>query len=169
MSILTSADFENGETKISQNQFNIANFNTFLTEAKENSYIKDILGTTLGQAFIADLTGDPATPTDAKYQLIFSFFSFDESGINESCIGLKEILKYLFYNEFVSGQNIINQSGGNSSVRIEASNPEGLIKRSTVIYNRAVENICILQYYVCQDSTSYPDYNGKFFHLESAI
>ena len=167
--ILSSSDFENGETKISQNQFNLVNFNTYLTEEKENSYIKDIFGTTLGQALIDDLAGDPSTPTDAKWQTIFNFFSFDESGLNQDCIGIKDILKYLFYHDFVSGQNILNQSGGNSSVRIESSNPEGLIKRSTVIYNRAVDNICTIQYYVSQDSVSYPDYYGKLFYLESPI
>jgi len=166
--ILSTSDFLNGVTKISQDQNAVANFAEYLTVNKENSYIKKIFGVTLGQEFINDLTGTPSAPVAAKWQLIFSYFDFSVSDYNESCIGLKEILKYLFYNDFVSEQAIINQSMGNGAVRQEATNREGLVKKSTIINNRAVEQIDLLQYYI-NDSVNYTSPSGQQFEFESAI
>ena len=167
--ILSTSDFLSGVTKISQDQNAVANFAAYLTANRENSYIKKMFGVVLGQELIDDLAGTPSVPVTAKWQLIFLYFDFDISGYNESCIGLKEILKYLFYNDFVSEQAIINQSMGNGSVRQEATNREGLVKKSTIINNRAAEQIDLLQYYISQHPTNYSNPSGQQFELESAI
>ena len=167
--ILSTTDFATGYVKISQNQNTIQDLQTYITTAKENSYIKDILGVELGEAFIADLSGDPSEPITAKFQLIFDFFTFSDHGLNEKCIGLKEILKYLVYNDYTSQQKTLNQAGGNSRVQTEASIDEGLVDKTTFIYNRAAMQICSLQYFVSQDPVLYPGYYGQLFLPNSPI
>ena len=167
--ILSSADFANGLTKISADQNRITDFETFLGEEKENSYIKKILGVDLGQEFIDDLNGSPSIPVQAKFQKIFSYFDFDISGCAETCLGIKTILIYLFYKDYVGQQNIINQSSGNAAISREASTDEGLIKKSIYINNLASEEIALLQYYVMQDTTTYEDFNGSTFYPQTVI
>jgi len=58
---------------------------------------------------------------------------------------------------------------GNGSVRQEATNREGLVKKSTIINNRAAEQIDLLQYYISQYPTNYSNPSGQQFELESAI
>ena len=165
--ILAVTDFEGNSTAIDQSIY--SKLPTYLSATKEEKYIKKTFGSTLGAEFIADLTGTPSRPQTAKWTDIFDEFVFDNGGYSYSCSGIYEILKFLFYNDFVSEQKILNQAGGNSSVRVEASDLEGLIGKTTIIHNRAVENICVLQAYIQLNSSTYSDFMGQSFELQSGL
>ena len=170
--ILQVSDFANGITSISgtgNNDYAAADFETYLSEETEHKYIYHILGSTLGQEFIDDLTGTPQVPTHAKFQTIFSHFFFDFGTSKADCKGLKEILIYLFYRDYVNGQPIRNSITGNVSTKGEATSPEGLVGRSTIIYNRAVNEIDKLQYYVSENSDTYTDFGGVIFTLQTGF
>lgn len=165
--ILATSDFEEGYTSIDQGGF--SDFETYLSETKENNFIKQILGNDLGQEFIDDLTGTPSRPQTAKFTTIFNELNFEYGSSSFYTTGLFEILKYLFYFDYVSQQEVINQAGGNKGVSLEAGVNEGLIRRSTIIYNRAVQNIEILQGYVRDNSATYSDFNGECFDYLSPL
>lgn len=165
--ILATSDFDSGMTSISQG--NYSDLDSYLSSVKENAIIKRILGETLGQEFIDDLTGSPSRPQAAKFTTIFNELQFDYSGLPYYTCGLYEVLKYLTFAEYSSQQSVINQSGGNMGVTLEASEMEGLISRSDVILNRAVMNIHALQLYVQDNSATYTDYDGVIFEYNSPI
>ena len=133
-----------------------ADLQTYLTDAHETAILYKIMGKTEADLLIADLdaSGDPQS---AKWIAIFSDFNFVTSNISWNCIGVKEILKYFVYSEYVGGQSIVNSIAGNVTQSFEASSPEQLIKKADVIWNRAARNVDILQYYMSQNSTDYPN------------
>jgi hypothetical protein len=165
--ILKESDFKTGHLQISQNDY--SDLESFISESTENSYLKKILGTTLGADLISDLSGDPSTPTSTKWINIFNSFDVDFNGFSEPCAGIREILKGLIYRDFVSQQSIINQTAGNKSIRIEASDNEDIIKKSSVYYNRSVREIDLLMFYIFKDPVNYQNPKPSYFYLESAI
>lgn len=172
MAILIVDDFQSGIIKIAgslSDQSTTANLQTFITSDVENGYIREILGYELGNEFIADLVGSPLVPQDGKWLYIFNPFNFEYNSRAYTCSGLKSILAYLIYNDFVSQQNIQNFFGGNGSVRTEAATKEGLIGKSTIVHNRAVENIDRLQYFVKDNSDLYTNFKGLLFEYQSGI
>ena len=167
--ILQLSDFESGLTQISTNEYTSANLLSYLTEENEKKYIYQIFGKTLGDEFLADLSGTPSVPNTAKWQLVFSQFDYEVNDYGINCIGIKEILKYLLYRDYVSQQPIKNTITGNSSVRGEASDPNGMVKKVTVIYNRAAEEIDTLQHYIVLNSTDYPNFRGQIFEYQTGL
>lgn len=159
--IVQLSDFT-GSNHVAGDIYSKASQELLLLEGKENSFIYQILGTTLGQEFINDLAGDPSTPQTAKWQTVFSFFNFDVFG-PEDCVGLKSILVSLFRNEYVNGQLIINSINGNVNVKSEAADNEGTISKNTILYNRTVFEICKLQAYIIENSDIYSDFEGLRF------
>lgn len=165
--ILETTDFEEGYTSISQGNF--SDFETYLSETKENNFIKQILGSELGQEFVDDLTGTPSRPQQTKFTTIFNELNFEYNSCSFYTNGIFEILKYLFYFDYVSQQEVINQAGGNKGVSLEAGVNEGIVTRSIITYNKAVQNIEILQGYIRNDSTTYPNFNGQHFEYLSPL
>ena len=166
--ILDADDFDSGYARIAQDDLDIADLETYLTDAKETAIIYSIMGKTEGDLFIADLdvNGEPQT---AKWIAIFSEFNWIYGSSTWFNIGLKEILKYFIYSEYVGGQSIINQMGGNSSINQEASTPEGIIKKSTIVWNRGVLNTNNLQAYMNDNISDYPDLEMQCIELSSPI
>ena len=169
MSILKTTDFASGYTKIATDQYTDTDLATFLVDKKLYSIIKRIMGDELGQAFIDDLTGDPAVPTTAKWITIWNDFEAVVDDIPFYCLGLKNILVYLTYCDFVSQQSIVNISTGNKSINQEAANTEGLMKKSVVVNNRAVEAVRYLQIYLDDNPTDYPNFDGCNFDYQSML
>lgn len=158
--ILQTTDFLSGELRISQDENTRATLASFITADKEKALIYELMGSTLGQAFLDDLTGDPSVPQSAKWTLIFNPFYYDISDIPVNCNGLKEYLKGRIYYDFVQFQATVNQASGNVVNASEATSPEGIFKKADVMYNRAISTSYEIQYYLSIDSTTYPDFKG---------
>ena len=93
--IIQRQDFLSGITSITENQFSVDELDFYITEKLENTNIRLILGETLGDAFIADLTGTPRVPQTAKYLTIFNELDFSISNEPYYSTGLKDILRVL--------------------------------------------------------------------------
>ena len=169
MSILKTTDFASGYTKIATDQYTDTELATFLVDKKLHATIKRIMGDELGQAFIDDLTGDPAVPVTAKWTTIFEDFEAVVDDIPFYCLGLKNILVYLTYCDYVSQQSIVNISTGNKGISQEAAITEGLIKKSVIVNNRAVEAIRYLQLYLDDKPSDYPNFDGYNFDYQSML
>ncbi len=171
--ILQVDDFSAGLTKIAgslSDQSTTANLQTFITADIENEYIRNMLGYELGNEFIADLSGSPSVPADERWVKVFNSFNFEYNSRAWTCNGIKSILTYLIYNDYVSQQNIQNQFGGNVSTRSEAATNEGIIGKTTIVHNRAVEQVDRLQAYI-QTTTeyTYENFKGIKFEPQSGI
>ena len=166
--ILETSDFDNGITKLGQNDLIEADLETYFTDAIETAMIYMIMGKIEGDLFIADLdvNGEPQT---AKWTAIFSEFNWVYGSSTWFNIGLKEILKYFVYSEYVGGQGVFNQIGGNYSLNQEASTPESLVKKADVIWNRGVMNVANLQSYMNDNLASYPDLEAQAISFNSPI
>lgn len=169
MSILKTTDFASGLTKISTDQYVVAELQTFLSDTKLEGIIRNILGVTLGQELIDDLSGDPKVPTAAKWTAIWTEFNFAYSDMQVYSMGMKDILVHLTYCEFVSQQSEINQQGGNRVVQQEASTPGGFGAKFARVYNEAVRSIEALQLYVNDNDDTYEDFEGVNFYFTDLL
>ena len=167
--ILSTTDFLNGDLKLAQDQNTKAAIASILSAEKEIHYLKQIFGSTLGQALIDDLAGDPLVPVSAKWLDIFTPFDFDKNSQNWYCEGIKRALMYLFYLEVTTGQSVRNFSSGNHGVNQSAVSAQGINKLEILLYNRGVEAISLLQAFVLSDSATYPDFKGIEFEYQSPI
>lgn len=169
MSILKTTDFSSGLTKISQDQYVESELLTFLSDVKLHGKIRNILGVTLGQELIDDLTGNPAVPSSAKFTAIWTEFNFSYSDLQVYSMGLKDILVHLVYCDFVSQQSEINQQGGNRVVQQEASTPGGFSVKFARVYNEAVRSIEALQLYVNDNDDTYEDFEGINYYYTDLL
>ena len=168
--ILQTSDFESGIFQISQDQNTVVDLQAFITLDSEKALIYELFGSTLGQEFINDLTGEPQTPASTKWTDIFSPFYYDDPcDISITCQGIKEYLKGRIYYNYVSQQQIINQASGNVANQSEATSQESLITKLTVLYNRTIRTGTDLQYYIYENQATYTDFRGLVLEPISAI
>lgn len=167
--IIQRQDFHSGITAITENQFSVDELDFYITEKLENNNIRLILGKTLGDAFIADLTGTPRIPQTAKYVTIFNELDFTISNEPYHTTGLKDILKTMVFISFTSDQTTFNSGSGNMRIIQEAAQSNSLITKNGLLTNRNFENITSLQGYVRENPTDYPDFNGFVPDLYSPL
>lgn len=165
--ILQASDFNSGVTKIGYNDLTQSSLESAFTDAKQTDWIYQAIGKTEGDLFIADLSS--YEPTSAEWIAIFSEFNFEISSKTYFCIGFKEILKHLAYYEYVSDEPIFNTPAGNKTLSTEAATNEGIIKKATVLYNRAVDNIHIMRCYMDENSSDYPNLESQYIPFNSVI
>jgi hypothetical protein len=169
--ILQTTDFNSGDVKISQQADVRTALEAVITVANEKEVLWNLLGPTEGQAFIDDLSGDPAVPVTAKYQTIFNQLTFSHNDYPITTLGLKEIMKYWFYIKFVRDQSVVNTAGGNRVVLFEASEADTINGKLTIINNRMVEEVRKLWCYISDNSDTYTDFQafGNHWMLDTGI
>jgi hypothetical protein len=167
--IIQRQDFLSGITSITENQFSVDELDFYITEKLENTNIRLILGKTLGDAFIADLTGTPRVPQTAKYLTIFNELDFSISNEPYYSTGLKDILKKMVFVSFTSDQTTFNSGSGNIRIVQEAAQANSLVTKNGLITNRNYESITNLQNYVMENPTDYPDFKGYVPDLYSPL
>jgi len=129
----------------------------------EPERLRDLLGCTLYDLFIADLdvNGDPQTQ---RFIDIFEPFCLDDgntNGLQHRSEGMKVMLQGFIYNDYVKETDFANVISGN--VKNSFSNAErargveyGIDER----YNRAVSTYWEIQWFICANSAIYPEFNG---------
>lgn len=167
--ILSTTDFAGGITAISSNQYTDEDLALYITEKLEDQNIRLILGTTLGDAFIADLTGTPRVPATAKYLLIFNDLGFSISTEPYYTTGIKDILKKIVFIGFTTDQETFNSGSGNVNISQEAATSDRLITKNGILTNRNYESITNLQNYVMENPVDYPDFKGYVPDLYSPL
>lgn len=165
--ILETTDFASGITKLALGQF--SDLDTYITESLEDNFIRLVFGETLGNEFIADLTGSPRVPQDAKFITLFNELDFVYSELPLHTTGIKEILKYEVFVNFTSDQPVKSSTSGNQRISQEASEPDTFTKKATVMTNRNYESITNLQCYVLDNSDIYTNFNGYIPELASPL
>jgi len=169
MIILQISDFADGIYKLSTSD------NGDLLQAYIDRYerqnIYKLLGITLGDLFIADLSA--GTPQAAKYTKIYNqlfipkpsqYYQYN-TGKTGCSFGMKEIMKAIIYYYYVSENQVSHHQAGvatngteaNSLVSPIVAQQQGERKR-----NAMIESWEVIQWYCKQIApTDYPDFDGE--------
>ncbi len=178
MSLTKPSDYK-GTVAISKNKYDKADLQLYLDEL-EPEYLKDLLGCDLYDAFVADLALAPVgQPTAQRFIDIYNAFCIDIDTIcytydwyntyyayyslnsQNRSRGIKEMLKGFMYLEYVRDQEKTNSSVGVSKSKGVASDLIGANKAGLKkAYNKSIKDYWNIQYFICQDLTTYPEYNG---------
>lgn len=165
--IVKTTDFI-GPYAISQNTFITANLQSFIDKF-EKVYIRKMLGLTLGDLFYADIAvGTFLQPANPLYSVLFNPIAVELNGREIVSNGVKEILIGFIFWEYTRTANVTNTITGNVVQQNETSQVVDW-NQTTIynIYNEAVKSYTNVQYFINNDLTDYPDYNGKCLELNN--
>lgn len=161
--ILATTDFT-GQYQISKgNSYKDADTDVYIEDNQEN-FLIDLLGCDLYDLFIADLVNN--VPQAQRFIDIFDKFCIDDpigSGTQRRSKGIKVMLKGFTYFNIVRDSDFFNTISGN--VKNEFSNSSavsGAQMGLTERYNIAIGSYWAIQWYICDNASTYPEYNGLF-------
>lgn len=157
-SLISISDFS-GEYQLQVDNATEDKFN-FIRDNHETTYIYKLLGVALGKLFIANLDAN-GVPTDARFLAIYNAFAEDSDyGIIQSK-GMKEYMKGIIWYYYARNNPYIIATGGNK-VNID-QNSEQLTDGLALarIYNGSVNTADAIQWYICENYDTYPEYKGQ--------
>lgn len=161
--LINTSDFV-GKYAIAQNSF--SKLGQFITDYETN-YLYDLLGKTLGDAFISSVVNN--LPVGAEYLAIYNVIELDLICRVERNEGMKNMLLGFIYFEFMRKDPIKSTIAGQSVNSIENGVPVIDNWGINSIYNSSVNDYQIIQYYINQNLTDYTDYKGQYKGLGSPI
>ena len=130
-----------------------------------------LLGAELYALFILDLTvSDPQVPQTTRFLDIFNAFALDE---NNYCVieseGIRKMLTQLIYFHYVRENQVINTAGGTVSNSVELGLNAAFKGNIVQAYNEGVNNSHSIQWFICDNSTVYPEENIQLLQNTSGI
>ena len=162
--ILIPDDFGSGEYKVPQNCFD--SIEPYI-DKYEKLYLTKVLGADLYDLFIADLSA--GVPADPIYLSLFNEFRIDETGCIRIYEGMKEMLKQFCYFHIIRDLGVKKGLGGVGKYKNEVSEVGYNGFNIVEAYNEGVDNVYALQWFICENDSDYPDYNGDNFRYGSGI
>lgn len=157
--MITTPNDYTGFYQIAGNSFSDDELETYIVEQQRERLI-DLLGINLYNLFIADLD-ENNEPQTTRFQEIFNPIAVDVNGVQTRSKGIPTMLKGFTYYNFVKDSDFVNTITGN--VKNDFSNSKtamavqyGLYQR----YNTAVMTFEAIQQYICDNSETYPEFNG---------
>lgn len=157
MAILIQTSDFTGKYSIAQNSF--TPLQSYINKY-EKEYLVDLLGVELYDLFAADVTSyAPVTPI---YQSIYNPFKQDYNKCIVYSVGMKEMLLGFIYFEYMRDQKIKNTITGavvnaNENARESGFSEFNLFSK----YNEGIHTYEAIQWFINENKTDYPTYNGK--------
>lgn len=159
--IIELNDFKTGKYELHTGMYDIDRIQDYIN-LYESRYLKELLGVTLGEEFLADIQAGGGEPTEAKFILLFEPLSYDwnyrvyiSGGVKQMLLGfIYWQIARDYYNQMTLVGNVI-PSGENS---LHSST------LSTTMwdrYNEAVRSYRAIQQYVLNNRIDYPHFNGQ--------
>jgi len=172
MSLLTLANFQDGQNTTNLNDYELVKFRANWITPFEKHYLVQLLGASLYDLFIADIALiNPVNPelesyeipTNLIYTAIYQPFHVDSNGAILESRGMVEMLRDFITWERIRSARSSNGTGGPSSPKLENSKlthwPSSKIYET---HNNAVEDFCAIQELILKTKTTdYPTYNGQ--------
>lgn len=124
----------------------------------ERTYLNDLLGYELAGLFVANLTNK--VPTDERFQNIYNVLVIETCGTEKVSEGMKNMMLGFMYWEFVRKDKNRHTVSGHVQNSNEISVPSGYADIG-LRYNEAIDTYKIIQEYIEQNSSDYPEYKGK--------
>jgi hypothetical protein len=153
--LIKNTDFV-GKFAIAQNSF--SNIDVFITQYETN-YLYDLLGKTLADLFIASVVN--YVPVGAAYLAIYNTIELQYNCYTYRNEGMKNMLLGFLYYEYMRKNPIKSTISGQVINANENStfyyDNWGMTNR----YNESAESYQIIQQYISDNSTDYPDYLGQ--------
>ena len=157
---ITPSNFESGLTHISVSVHQEAELQIFIDEF-EKDYLVDMLGCELYDLFIADLNnGIPQTPI---YLSIYNEFCIDKGVCRNQwkSEGMVKMLEKFIFWEYTRDQKVRNTPSGNVANEVEASRETNFpASRIYTNYNKGIDSYCAIQWFICDNLSDYPTFNG---------
>ncbi len=152
--IIDKEDFI-GQYAITQNDF--SKLPDYITQF-ETRYLYEFFGKELADLFIADLSGQE--PQDERFTVLFESGTFEIWGFNYSSIGMFNMVLGFVYYEYMRKDPIKSTVTGQVRNNNENSTPVVDAVGMTTRYNESVNTYKILQAYMEENSTTYPEFAG---------
>ena len=156
--IVQISDFS-GEFQLQFDNATTSKFN-LIRDNHETDYIYKLLGVELGKLFIANMNVS-GVPTDARFLAIYNALSLDYNYEIIQSKGIKLWMKGVIWFYFARNNPYIIATGGNKVNKDQNSDQltDGLALAR--IYNDSVKSAKAIQFYICQNLATYPEYNGQ--------
>lgn len=126
----------------------------------EEAYLMELMGVELFKLFKADVSA--GVPQTAPYQALFNKISADVDNYIVTSQGLKSMLLGFIWFEYVritgykhTGTGVVT---GVNEISRNANLQSGFIYKR---YNESINDYKVIQWYICDNSSTYPTYNGQ--------
>ena len=163
--LINTTDFV-GKYNIAFNTAGEAELDAFITQY-ETPLLYDLLGKTLSDLFIASVVNN--LPVGSAYLAIYNVIELDLTCIVERNEGMKNMLLGFLFFEWMRTNPIKSTVNGQVIMTNENSNPVIDNWGITRIYNNSINDYQIIQYYINQNLTDYPNYKGQYKGYASPI
>jgi len=153
-------DFSKGILRLPSTQANDIDLQTVIDRV-EPDILQKMLGCALYELFIEDYNTDPENEfSEERFKKIYDkFCQDDDCGIVQS-EGIKEMLKYFIYVDYVN--NFPVQVVDKGIVRVNAENSENATQQQMglpLTYNKGVDTYAAIQWFMCENEADYPENN----------
>jgi len=155
---LTSTDFIGYYQIAKPNSHQIGELQSYI-DSVEPSVLRDLLGCELYDLFIADLVS--GVPQSARFTAIFNAFNLDDGDCQYRSLGIKEMLKGFVYYSYVRDSDYFNTISGNVKNNFaNSTGTRGVQYGLDERYNVSLDTYDTIQWYINENITNYPEYNG---------
>jgi hypothetical protein len=167
MALVLTSDFT-GEYHISETCY--TELETYITKY-EKYYLLMLLGADLYDLFISDLDAStPQVPQTAIYLSIFNEFYIDDNSCLYVSDGIKVMLIQFIYWKYNRDNAFSNTTVGFKRTIGENSDNLGYNGDKMIeVYNDGTTNHNAIEWYICDNDTDYPLYNGVHLGFTSGI
>lgn len=158
--LVSSTDFESGSFKLPLNDLKIRDLDGIIANY-EIQYLQALLGVELTSLFIADLTDQ--VPTSSEYLAIYNEIKEDYSRAILYSAGMKPMIQGFICAEYLNHVEKTQTTVG-TKTNNSANAETGGAQASSQIYNffnQSVDFFRVIQWYICDNSDTYPSYNGQ--------
>jgi hypothetical protein len=157
--LINRIDFAAGRYEIAQNTYTNNLIDAYILKYEE-PYLIDLLGVTLFDLFKADVTaGAPGSPI---YLAIFNPIREDYSREIKISEGMKIMLLGFVYFHIMRDMKFKSTLNGVVENQTEVSKQVTLTQTNLHSrFNESVFSYEVIQWYIEQNKTDYPDYNGQ--------
>lgn len=159
--IVEITDYDSGTVMLQQDDTTTDRFDSIRDEWQD-TYIYKLLGAELGGLFLADLNGS-GVPVTTRFLSIYNAFATDD-GCDDLQIsaGIKMYIKNIIWFHYARENSTLITTAGNMNKLSENSDPSTDGKYLVHVYNNAIKTGKAIQWYINQNSSTYPEYKGKY-------
>ncbi len=159
--ITQQTDYITGKYTLAFDKLNLKDFNAYRDDT-EQSKLDNLLGCDLAELFINDLDNS-GVPQDPRFTVIFNKLCVEYCGKQYISQGIKKMLQGFVWHEVSRYKEAASQQVGTKILISEnAENAGFLSSRGLHLYNLSINDYLTIQYYICQNIETYPEYNGVF-------
>ena len=157
-----------GTARLQKDNNTVKKFNAIRDE-KESEFLAQILGAELASLFYVNFNAvyPDTSLLDPRFLVIYNALRYDYNCDVIESQGLKQIQMFYVWFFYARDNNITISVGGNfagkSQNADQAADPANLAKN----YNKAIRSARNIQFYICDNSATYPEYNGQPLEIMS--